>query len=293
MPILDFIITVFCLIDDEYKILDNPLRKRGFEPALSDSEVITMEVVGEFLGIDTDKGIWNYFKTHWLELFPMIVDRSNFVRQAANLHVVKRLIQQRLTQTLGAFSDSLHLIDGLPIPVCKFARAHFSKIFKGDAAYGYCATKQETYYGFHGHLVINSIGAITAGTFTAANVDERDVCPELMENVQGLALGDKGFMRPNLQDELAQQGIYLQTPLRDNMKKERPLCFLKWIKGTRRLIETVIGQLAERFHIEKVRARDLWHQASRFWRKLLAHTVCIKINLIMGNKPLQFEKLIN
>jgi hypothetical protein len=293
MPILDFIITVFCLIDDECKTLHNPIRQRGFKPALSDSEIMTMEVVGEFLGIDTDKGIWSYFKTHWLNLFPKMGDRSNFARQAANLHVIKRIIQERLTQALGAFSDTLHLIDGLPMPVCKFARAHFSKIFKGDATYGYCATKQETYYGFHGHLVISSIGVITAGTFTAANVDERDVCPELMEKVCGLALGDKGFIRPVLQEELAQQGTYLQTPVRDNMKEKRPLWFLKWMKGTRRLIETVIGQLAERFHIEKVRARDLWHQTSRFWRKLLAHTICIKINVTMGNEPLQFEKLIS
>jgi hypothetical protein len=142
-------------------------------------------------------------------------------------------------------------------------------------------------------LVISSIGVITAGTFTAANVDERDVCPELMEKVYGLALGDKGFIRPILQEELAQQGTYLQTPLRDNMKEERPLWFLQWMKGTRRLIVSVIGQLAERFRIEKVRARDLWHQTSRFWRKLLAHTICIKINLEMGNEPLQFENLIS
>ena len=87
--------------------------------------------------------------------------------------------------------------------------------------------------------------------------------------------------------------VNLQTPLRDNRKEERFIGFLKWTKGTRRLIETVIGQLAERFHIEKVRARDLWHQPSRFWRKLLAHTVCIKISLILGNEPLPFEKLIN
>lgn len=293
MPILDFIITVFCLIDDEYKTLHNPIRQRGFKPALSDSEVMTMEVVGEFLRIDTDKGIWSYFKTHWFNLFPKMVDRSNFARQAANLHVIKRIIQERLTQALGAFSDTLHFIDGLPIPVCKFARAHFSKVFKGNAAYGYCATKKETYYGFHGHLVISSIGVITAGTFTAANVDERDVCPELMEKVYGLALGDKGFIRPVLQEELAQQGTYLQTPVRDNMKEERPVWFLQWMKRTRRLIETVIGQLEERFHIEKVRARDLWHQTSRFWRKLLAHTICIKINVDMGNEPLQFERLIS
>lgn len=58
------------------------------------------------------------------------------------------------------------------------------------------------------------------------------------------------------------------------MEDSRPKGFLGWMKGTRRLIETVIGQLSERFHIEKIRARDLWHEASRFWRKLLAHTVC-------------------
>jgi hypothetical protein len=54
----------------------------------------------------------------------------------------------------------------------------------------------------------------------------------------------------------------------------------------------VIAQLAERFHIEKVRARDVWHEASRFWRKLLAHTVCIKVSMDTGNEPLQFEQLV-
>ena len=105
-------------------------------------------------------------------------------------------------------------------------------------------------------------------------------------------LGDKGFIRPELQRELPINGLSLQTPLRDNMKDPRSKKLLNWMKNTRRLIETVIGQLTERFHIERVRARDLWHEASRFWRKLLAHTVCLKINIELGNKPLQFEKLI-
>lgn len=292
MPILDFIITVFCLIDDEYKKISTPLRRGGFAPALSDSEIMTMEIVGEYLGIETDKGLWSYFKEHWYDLFPKIGDRTTFVRQAANLHKVKQILQESLAKSLGAFSDDLHLIDGLPMPVCKFARAHFSHIFKGEAAYSYCATKKEFYYGFHGHLVINSIGVISAGTFTAANVDERDVCPELMKNIQGLVLGDKGFIRPVLKEELAEKGIYLETHLKANMKDNRPKEFLNWMMGTRRLIETVIGQLAERFHIERVRAKDLWHQASRFWRKLLAHTICVKISLSIGNEPLQFEKLI-
>jgi hypothetical protein len=251
-----------------------------------------MEIVGEVLGKDSDKTIWEYFKGHWKHFFPKIPDRSNFAKQAANLHMIKQMLQEHLATILGAFTDSLHLIDGLPMPICKFARANFSQVFKGDAAYGYCATKKEHYYGFRGHIVINSIGVISAGTFTAANMDERNVCPELIEKLKGLLLGDKGYICLELKEELAEKGVYLETHLRENMQETRPKSFLKWLGSTRRLIETVIGQLSERFNIEKVRARNIWHQISRFWRKLLAHTVCIKINVDLGNEPLQFEHLI-
>jgi Transposase DDE domain len=181
MPVEDFIITIFCIIDDELKKLlgSQKLRLRGRLPGLTDSETITMEVAGEFLGLDCDKSIWRYFKAHWLHFFPRIPERCNFARQAANLHKIKHMLQEKLAADLGALVDSLHIVDGFPMPVCKFARAHFSHIFKGHATYGYCATKKERYYGFRGHLVISSIGVITAAAFTAANIDERDVCPEL------------------------------------------------------------------------------------------------------------------
>lgn len=295
MSIDHFIIEVFCLIDDEFKktFRKEKLRRRGPSPALEDSEVITMEIVGEFLEKDGDKAIWEYFKSHWLHFFPKLPNRSSFVRQAANLHIVKRMLQEKIATSLGAFSDILHIVDGLPMPVCKFARAHFSRVFKGFASYGYCATKKERYYGFKGHIVINSIGVVTTATFAAANIDERDLCPELVQRIQGLLLGDKGFIRPDLQETLEKQGLNLQTPLRDNMEDKRSKGFLRWMLGTRRLIETVIGQLTERFHIERIRARDLWHHCTRFWRKLLAHTVCIVLSLAKGQAPLQFEHLVD
>ncbi|MBK2126133.1 hypothetical protein IB691_12770 [Fangia hongkongensis] len=51
MPLEDFIINIYCLVDDMLlKLLKNKkLRQRGFAPKLSDSEVITMEIIGEFL----------------------------------------------------------------------------------------------------------------------------------------------------------------------------------------------------------------------------------------------------
>ena len=35
-------------------------------------------------------------------------------------------------------------------------------------------------------------------------------------------IGDKGFMHPGFQEELKINGLYLQTPLRNNMKDDRP-----------------------------------------------------------------------
>ncbi|UYM14169.1 hypothetical protein [Endozoicomonas euniceicola] len=51
MPEEEFIINVYCLVGDLFKkLFPDPIRTRGFEPKLSDSEVITIEVVGEWLG---------------------------------------------------------------------------------------------------------------------------------------------------------------------------------------------------------------------------------------------------
>lgn len=296
MSMEDFIITVYCLVDELMKKLENgqKLRKRGFNPALSGSEMITMEVVSEFLSIDTDKGAWEYFSsTHWHPLFPALGSRSNFAKHAANLWAIKQLIQKLLATDLGAFSDSLHLADGFPVPVCHFRRANFSEVFSGEATYGYCASKGETYYGFKGNLLINSDGVITGITLTQANIDERESLWDLVEGVHGMIIADKGLIGAAYQNELREfTGIDLQTAARSNMEKKRSKKFLKWLTSTRCLVETVIGQLTERFNIEKVRARKMWYLTNRITRKILSHTICACINKKIGNPMLQFELLL-
>ena len=67
----DFIISVYCLVDDNYQeIIVNKLRSKGPKPKLSDAEVITMQIVGEFLGLNHDKQIWKYFKYSLVRMFP-------------------------------------------------------------------------------------------------------------------------------------------------------------------------------------------------------------------------------
>jgi hypothetical protein len=80
------IITVFCLVDD-WLHEQQPPRRRGPAPKLSDSEVLTIEIVGEFLGIDAEKDLYAYFRRHYGEWFPVLkrVHRTTFTRQMANL----------------------------------------------------------------------------------------------------------------------------------------------------------------------------------------------------------------
>lgn len=289
----EFIIAVFFCVDDLMQELTQqyPVRQRGFAPALSDSEVLTMEIVAEYLGIDTDKGIWQYFRRHWREWFPAIPSRTTFVRQAANLWQYKECVQQRLADRLGASSDELHLVDGIPIPLCCFTRAPGCRKFQAEADYGYCAAKDLIYYGFHGHLMISGSGVISGFTLTPANGSERDALWDLVGRIKGLLIGDKGYISQFLKDEMQRVGIQLETALRSNMKDPRDPAWVKLLQRVRRLIETVIGQLSERFNIETVWARDMWHLTSRLNRKLLAHTVCRWLNR-HSESPLQFENLV-
>ena len=287
----DFIICVYCGVLELLPAIK--LRQRGFAPKLTDAELITMEIVGEHLGHDTDSKIWRYFKNHWHSWFPNLGSRTTFVKQSTNLWAVKQKIQNKLATKMGAIVDSIHIVDGFPMPVCEFARANRDKCFKGEANYGYCASKKQNYYGFEGYIMINFDGVIANYTFAPANVDEREVLPELADVIKGLLIGDKGFIDAKKKEALAEQHIDLQTPFRKNMKDTRPKSFVQQLVKTRRLVETVIGQLTERYHIEHIRVRDSLHFANRFIRKILSHTFAAFLNRILGKPTLHLQDLVS
>ncbi|SFO10309.1 Transposase DDE domain-containing protein [Xenorhabdus japonica] len=241
-----------------------------------------MEVIGEFLVFSTDKGIWTYFCHHWRDGFPGLGSRANFAKQAANLWVVKQKLQEKLAMLLSAFDRPVHIIDGFPLPVCGFKRAKGCANFKGQADYGYCAAKNETYYGFKGHLMIDEIGVITGLTLTPANVSGREATWDVIGSIKGCLLGDKGYLGVEFKQEMKAEGIEMITPVRANMDDPIPRKTRRVINAKRRLIETVISQLAGQFAIEKCWARDLWHLSNRIARKLLSHTLGIFANFKQG-----------
>ena len=64
---------------------------------MCDAEVLTMEVVGEYLGLSQDQALFRYFRQHYGHFFPGLVqiDRTTFVRQAANLWKVKEQVYSK------------------------------------------------------------------------------------------------------------------------------------------------------------------------------------------------------
>ena len=141
-------------------------------------------------------------------------------------------------------------------------------------------------------MLIGASGVITNFTLTAANVDERESLWDLTDSIHGRLIGDKGYISQPLKELLAFQGIDLQTPLRSNRQDSRPKWFVKQLISTRRLVETVIGQLTARFNIHKVWAPDLWLLSHRISRQLLSHSFAVLLNRFLGRNNLQFDGLI-
>jgi hypothetical protein len=80
-----FIIAVFLIVCEQYNFIRQncKIRRGGFQPALTDEEVITIEICGEYFKIECGKGIFAYFRTHYSHFFPKLKERSLFIRQSA------------------------------------------------------------------------------------------------------------------------------------------------------------------------------------------------------------------
>jgi Transposase DDE domain len=293
MDLETFIITVFCPVDDFVRGLFRGcrLRRRGPAPVLADSEVLAIEAVGEFLGLDTDRALHAHFRRHFGHLFPGLraVHRTTFLRQAANLRAVKQALWQRLAAATRR-DAALALVDSLPVPVCRFARAHRCRGFRGAAAFGYDALAHQTYYGLRLHLRVTWPGVITAATLAPANEADRAVAPQLLAGLTGWALGDQGYWSPALRAELAPAGLDLIAPRRG--RGSGTARWPAWLVQTRRRIETVLSQLTERYHAKRTRARDEWHLMARWLRKLASHTLAVLLCRRTGLAPLAFAQLL-
>jgi hypothetical protein len=293
MSLADMLLHVFCRVDDALRHLrlEQP-RERGPGPILADAEVITVEIVGELLGLSCDKALYAHFRRHHRADFPALarVHRTTFLRQAANLWKVKQALHKELAARLVP-DDACWLVDSVPLYACKFSRAKHSRLFSGQAAYGYDHAQRQTYYGSRLHVRASREGVIRAFELAPADVSDRAALPALDLPLGSQGIGDRNYWSPPLSDELAAAGIRLHAPCSSRSKGPDPARSAA-MSQERWLIEAVRGQLAGRYELKRVRARDLWHLCHRVARKVLSHTVAVMLCVRSRVPPLRFARLL-
>ena len=281
-----FVTWMFVLVGDIWQQI-GPLYKRpGPQPACSDSELMTMALVGECREWDPETnlvGEWGNYR----HLFPILPERSRFNRRRCNLMGAINHICRMVLAVLDVAEDKQCVIDSLLIQVVQF---HLVPSSTGDwdahgATFGRCATKKRTIYGYRLNLLITVGGTILDFELMSANADERDAARDLLETRRDLTvIGDKGFISAELATDLLERwNIRLVTLPRANQKQQVSPQVRRLVNQVRQIIETVNGQLTEQFQIEINHAHSFSGLCARLYTKLTAHTLCIYLNRLLGN----------
>ena len=291
----DFILLAYTVIDDLYQqfVPASVSQRRNVGTAkMSDSEIITLSICGELIGIDSENAWYSFVKRNSRHLFPKLCCRTRFNRTRRSLLQVTELLRQKLAQSFPIPTSRYFVIDSFPLPVCKFGRARYCRSFRVDGAdYGECPSKKETYFGFKVHVLITLEGYITAFEITPASVDDRKGLRDLTENHLGLViLGDKGYTGEHLFDDMQRKGICLMSLKPSNYKKNWPRDIRRLIFCFRRRVETVFSQLSEQLNAEKVIAKSFRGLCTRLQNKVLGHNLCMAFNSIF-QEPCDIRKI--
>ena len=251
---------------------------------LSDVDIITISIVGEMTGADSERGWYSYCRKNFAEIFGDFCERSRYNRIRRNLYVVIRQIFDEIVKILGM--GDVGVIDSAPLPVCKFGRARFHRTYKGyGASYGRCVSKKETYYGYKLHVISSLEGYPVKYMLTAANTDDREPVAELAEGLPLWALlADKGYIGIKFTRRLFDETrLHIFTPSRSNAKKPSMSRHLRRaVFKRRRRIETFFSQLSDQFNFQRVRAKSLWGLVARLNCKFLAFIISVFLNKIFA-----------
>jgi hypothetical protein len=281
----DFCTWMYVTIDDLWQQLAPVFKRPGPVPVCSDSELMTMALVGECRGWDQETELIAHWRAY-PHLFPHVPERSWFNRRRRHLMLGINLLRHLVLRVLDVAQDRQCAIDALPVPVAKIhlAPAASREWAVHGAAYGTISTKKEKIYGYKLHLLVTLGGVILDFELVPANTADVTAGADLLsEQLDLTALGDKGFRSAALQQQLwTERGVYLHTLSRRNQIQREPEAVRRLHNHFRQIIETVNGQLAGQFHIEQNHAHTFWGLCARLYTKLTAHTLCISLNRHLG-----------
>lgn len=282
----DFCLWVYVVIDDEWKIIGQNFRRPGPKPSTcSDSELLTMALVGECCGWHMETELLQHWQAH-RDLFPRQPSQSRFNRRRRQLWEAVRLIRMSILSNLDVAENDLCIVDSMPIPVVAFHHAPRAsrEWAMHQASFGQVTAKRLTFYGYKLHTLITSSGVILDWELAPANVRDLPVAVELLDNHSHLTvIGDKAYIHRDIAADLRlRRSIQLLTLPRVNQRLQLPKAFHRPFNAARLMVETVNSQLVRQFRIQINHALSFYGLCTRLHTKLTAHTLCIYLNRLFG-----------
>lgn len=284
----DFCLAMYVLVDDLWRLLAHRYPRPGPKPLCSDSELMTMVLVGECRGWDEETDLvaaWQDYRA----LFPVIPERSRFNRRRRALRYAINDLRRLALTLLDLAQDRQAVIDSLPVPVMQFhlvpSSANTSTWKAHEARFGKVSSKKQTIFGYKLHLLVTLGGVILDFVLAPANLHDLTVGAALLAEHRDLrVLGDKAYYSAAVAAALqAEAGVTLFALPRASQHVQVPPAVVALHTRCRQLIETVNGQLSEQLHLETNHAKTFWGLCARLYSKLTAHTLCVYINRLLGN----------
>lgn len=282
----DFCLWMYVVVDDIWQQMAWLFERPGPQPVCSDSELLTMALVGECRGWDQETELLSQWREH-RDLFPHVPTQSRFNRRRRNLMHGFNVVRQAVLRCLDLAQERQCAIDSLPVPVVAFHLVPGSTAdWKAHGAtFGRIASKKQMIFGYRLHLLITLAGVILDFELAPANVSDLEIgCELLAEHTDLEVLGDKAYISAERAAALLTANrIALRTLPRRNQADQAPAIVQQVHNAVRQIVETVNDQLTEQFHIEHNHAHSFWGLCTRLYTKLAAHTLCVYLNRLLGN----------
>jgi hypothetical protein len=172
-----FLTTVYCIVDELYEAefaAAKPVRP-GPAPRLSDSEVLTLLLLGQWQGDRKERAFLRYARQHWRGYFPGLLSQSAFNRRARDVWGVCCALGPAVAAALAreAGAAAYGVVDGVPVPLMRRCRGRRRRLFREEAGFGRGGSDQEPYYGVHLVAVVTAQGVISGWVIGPANTAER------------------------------------------------------------------------------------------------------------------------
>ncbi len=140
----DFILTTYVIIDELYHQFALPevaKRRHVLDAKLSDSEIITISLCGELLGVDSENAWFSFVKKNYRHLFPKLCSRSRFNRTRRALMQTTELLRQKMLSVFRFRSVLIALLIVFRLQSANLD-VRYCKTFRSQGAdYGKCPSK--------------------------------------------------------------------------------------------------------------------------------------------------------